>query len=236
MTRSPSPCCSTSAKVKRSCSPPFVKTSPRGLPGRCGPRITSPSSPSTATSFRPQAMSPPTPPRCKRAGGGGGGFDRALTSPLTRSQPRQPPCGKSIPFRGSLVFAMKKLGELPGRRILLVVSAGSDGKSSITWPQLSDQAGIDSVTVFTLASPRSLEFQELKDLLAFSQKSGGLIFTPRLSELPRHPGTNHQPAPPALHPAVPHAKRPSPGRVSRRRQRSKIRCPHSSFDHQRPTP
>ncbi len=73
------------------------------------------------------------------------GLDVAITTPLTHGTSSKPSCGRSIRLRGSAVFVMRRLYELPGRRVLLIVTTGRDGKSNISWPQVDSEAGIDSV-------------------------------------------------------------------------------------------
>jgi hypothetical protein len=114
-----------------------------------------------------------------------GGLDLALTSPLSHGASDKPSCGKSIRLSGSLVFVMRKLSKLPGRRILLVVSGGRNDQTKITWPQLGTEAGIDSVTVFGLSTRGPMESQGMTDLYNFTEQSGGLLFSTDPAGVPK---------------------------------------------------
>ncbi|HSY36073.1 MAG TPA: hypothetical protein VK814_10015 [Acidobacteriaceae bacterium] len=113
------------------------------------------------------------------------GLDFALASPLSHGDSTKPSCGKSIRLSGSILFVMRKLSQLPGRRILLVVSSGREGKTNLTWPELGTEAGVDSVTVFALTTHGPLESQGTRDLYTFTRQSGGLFFTLAPADLPK---------------------------------------------------
>lgn len=108
----------------------------------------------------------------------------ALTSPLAHGASGKPSCAKSIRLRGSIVLIMRKLSERPGRHILLVVSSGRDGKSELSWSQINAEAGIDSVTVFAL-TPEPEYLEDVKDLYNLTRQSGGFIFSPTPTLLPK---------------------------------------------------
>ena len=110
------------------------------------------------------------------------GLDLALASPLPHGDSGKPSCGKSIRLRGSIIVVLRKLGQLPGRRVLLVVSACQDNENKIQWTQLTSEAGLDSVSVFGLTSQDSIE--QAGDLYKFTRQSGGLLFAPTTAMLP----------------------------------------------------
>jgi hypothetical protein len=111
-------------------------------------------------------------------------LDFALTSPLTHDATKNPSCGKSIRLRGAAVYVMRELSQLPGRRTLLLVTGGRDGKGSLTWPQVNQEAKNNSVTVFALTAPDPLDFQRMTDIYDLTQESGGFLFSPTPSDLP----------------------------------------------------
>ena len=113
------------------------------------------------------------------------GLDLALVSPLLQGDSPPKSCRNSSRLRGSIVLVMRKLEQLPGRRILVIITSGRDGKSQITWQQLASEAGIDSVTVFGLSTHGPLESQGVADLYNFTRQSGGVFFTPTTAELPK---------------------------------------------------
>ena len=113
------------------------------------------------------------------------GLNVALVSPLLQGDSPPASCRNSSRLRGSMVLVMRKLQQLPGRRILVIITSGRDGKSQITWQQLASEAGIDSVTVFGLSTHGPLEFQGVSDLYNFTRQSGGVFFTPTTTELPK---------------------------------------------------
>jgi hypothetical protein len=112
------------------------------------------------------------------------GLNLALSSPLLQANSTQPSCRNSRQLRSPIVLVMRKLAQLPGRRILLVVTGGRDGKNQITWQQLASEAGVDSVTAFGLSTHGPLEFQGIEELYDFMRQSGGLLFTPTPAESP----------------------------------------------------
>ena len=114
-----------------------------------------------------------------------GNLDVALASPLSHDNSGKPSCGNSIRLRGSILFVMRKLSQLPGRRILIVVTGGRDGKSNITWPVLGTEAGLDSVTAFGLSSHGPFAFENMREIYNFTQQTGGLLFTPEPADLPK---------------------------------------------------
>ncbi len=111
-------------------------------------------------------------------------LDVALASPLSHGSSNKPSCGNSIRLSGSILFVMRKLAQLPGRRVLLLVTSGRNGKTNLIWSQLDNEAGLDSVTVFALSSHGPWEFQNMRDLYTFTRQSGGLLFTPPPADLP----------------------------------------------------
>jgi hypothetical protein len=112
-------------------------------------------------------------------------LDFSLTSPLAHATAQGAPCGKSVVLRGSILYITRKLAELPGRRILLIVTGGRDGKSAITWPELISEAGRISVTVFAITTPGSMEPEQVRDIHSLTQQSGGLFFSPTPDLLPK---------------------------------------------------
>jgi hypothetical protein len=112
------------------------------------------------------------------------GLDLVLTTPLTHGSAAKPSCGKSIRLRGSIVFVMRKLAQLPGRRVLLIFTAGRDGKSDILWSQVNSEAGIDSVTVFGL-TPGPTDIQSVMNVYTLAHDSGGLLYAPTPTFVPQ---------------------------------------------------
>jgi len=111
-------------------------------------------------------------------------LDLALTTPLTHGAAKKPSCGNSIRLRRATVYVIRKLSQLPGRRILLLVTRGRDGKDSMTWPQVNNEAKSDSVTVFALTAPDPFEFERIMDVSNLTQESGGFLLSPTATELP----------------------------------------------------
>lgn len=111
-------------------------------------------------------------------------LDLALTTPLTHGTFAKPACGNSIRLRGSILLVMNKLAQLPGRRTLLIVTGGRDGKSKVSWPRIDEQATLCSVTVFAITSPESAQDQRIADVYNLVQQSGGFLFSPPAAALP----------------------------------------------------
>jgi hypothetical protein len=93
------------------------------------------------------------------------GMDGVLKRWLEERKVKHPaPCGQRVQLWDAMGFAIKKLGESPGRRVLLAVTAGSDGGSRTAWPDLlhySQQKGV-AVFGYALSSARSSSFAVMR--------------------------------------------------------------------------
>ncbi|WP_263382713.1 vWA domain-containing protein [Granulicella arctica] len=77
----------------------------------------------------------------------------------------------------AMAYTVRELSTSPGRRVLLAVSDGQDGGSSVPWQALKDLATRGSVAVFSLATneQQPLRFLETDDHMAMvCEFSGGL--------------------------------------------------------------
>jgi hypothetical protein len=93
------------------------------------------------------------------------GIDGVLKRWLeTRKVKHAPPCAQRVQLWDAMAFAIKRLGESPGRRVLLAVTAGSDGGSRTAWHDLlkfSQQKGV-AVFGYALGSARSASFAVMR--------------------------------------------------------------------------
>jgi hypothetical protein len=156
----------------------FQKDFSAWVPVRFVPRTTSPSTRSTATSSRPPTTCPqqcPCPPERPRP------RPRPRRS-LTATRP-SPPAANPFGFAAPSSVVMRKLSQLPGRRILIVVTGGRDGKSQYHVAATRSEAGLDSVTVFGLTSPGPMDSEQMRDIYTLTQQSGGFLFSPQPNDL-----------------------------------------------------
>jgi len=91
------------------------------------------------------------------------------------------PCAQRVQLWDAMAFAMKKLGESPGRRVLLAVTSGSDEGSRNTWHDLLHFSQVKGVAVFgyALGSARSASFAAMR-----SRSSVGTMMDPGSREDP----------------------------------------------------
>lgn len=86
-------------------------------------------------------------------------------------------CKQTIHLWDALVYATNQLRELPGRRVILVLTDGNDEGSRNSWNELRLFAQKTSVAVFALRSTAGT-FPRLEDPLnSVCQLSGGMVFT-----------------------------------------------------------
>ena len=82
------------------------------------------------------------------------GIDRALESwTLHRGdKPKdKPPCAKPSKLWDAMARVLADIGQQPGRRVLLVVTDGVDGGSTMAWDQVRTFAQASGVTIFGLS-------------------------------------------------------------------------------------
>ncbi len=93
------------------------------------------------------------------------GIDGALERWFAeRKRKHAPACAQRVQLWDAMAFAMKKLGESPGRRVLLAVTTGSDGGSRTAWHDLLKFSQVKGVAVFgyALGSARSASFAAMR--------------------------------------------------------------------------
>ena len=111
-------------------------------------------------------------------------FNVAITSPLSHGKKTHGACGNSIHLWDSMNAVLQQLAQLPGRRVLLVVSNGYDGKSVLKWSTLRSDAIGSNVTVFALTSQAPSPTQSEQSLNSLTQRSGGLYLRSTADALP----------------------------------------------------
>jgi VWFA-related protein len=76
-------------------------------------------------------------------------FNQAVNEPELHGRKGKPgACGNSVSLVDALAMVARPLSALPGRRVILVLSNGYDGKSSLRWSQLRQFAAAESISVF----------------------------------------------------------------------------------------
>jgi hypothetical protein len=115
----------------------------------------------------------------------GHGLDVAITSPLSHGNKTRGSCANTIRLRDSMNVVIQHMAQLPGRRILLVVSNGYDGKSKLPWSALPAEATGNDVSVFALTSQDHLPLQAEQSLNSLIEQTGGLYFFSTADSLPK---------------------------------------------------
>ncbi len=96
-------------------------------------------------------------------------------------------CSPAVHLWDASAYAAVQLGKLPGRRVLLVVTAGHDDGSGKTWADVKGAATTEGVTVFALsaAKERRSGFAEFdNEMQAVCELSGGMRLWSSAGELP----------------------------------------------------
>ncbi|MGA7157107.1 MAG: hypothetical protein WBY53_09685 [Acidobacteriaceae bacterium] len=102
-------------------------------------------------------------------------LDTAITSPLSHGIKGRPACGDSVRLRGAMNYIMQQLAPLPGRHVLLVLSSGFDGGSTLSWDDLHDIATGTATTIFAIDSQSMGFYAVALPLDALTRESGGLF-------------------------------------------------------------
>jgi hypothetical protein len=76
--------------------------------------------------------------------------EHGLDAPALHEGGKRRSCAQSLHLWDSIGTVLKSLGDLPGRRVLLIVSNGDDHKSSTKWNELREYADLKSITIFGL--------------------------------------------------------------------------------------
>jgi hypothetical protein len=88
------------------------------------------------------------------------GIAAALADPVLRGTRPHVACGGSVRLWDAVVQLTNALGSLPGRRVLLIVSNGKDGKSTTSFSETNMNAISNSVAIFGMRN--WIEFLEEK--------------------------------------------------------------------------
>jgi hypothetical protein len=114
------------------------------------------------------------------------GVAAALAAPGLHGTKRTGACGRSIHLWDAIAQLTKMLSDLPGRRVLLVVSNGRDGGSATGSAEVINYAGSKGVAIFAL---RDWDIPHFKDLAAdpldqVCESNGGvaLLAQPRIGK------------------------------------------------------
>jgi hypothetical protein len=108
----------------------------------------------------------------------------AILSPRTHGSKAHASCHKSLNLRDSMAIVMQRLSQLPGHRILLVVSPGHDGGSTLSWTDVRIKATYSAVVIFQLINTDSFLLQE-STLTSTCQLSGGISLRTTPHDLPQ---------------------------------------------------
>jgi hypothetical protein len=104
------------------------------------------------------------------------GFDAAINSTAIHGDKLHATCEKSLHLWGAMNYVMEQLSQLPGRRVLFVVSNGHDGGSKIKRDEVRIAATRNAVTVFGFSSPDSLNSTSAENWESVCKSTGGLLF------------------------------------------------------------
>jgi hypothetical protein len=75
-------------------------------------------------------------------------LESAIHAPGLHGAKKNGACGRTLPLRNALTQISHVLGTMPGRRVLLAVTDGHDGSSSIAWDQAQRYAASQGLAVF----------------------------------------------------------------------------------------
>jgi hypothetical protein len=76
------------------------------------------------------------------------GITAALEDPALHTGGQEPICNHTIRLRDAIVQIVNSMGDAPGRRVLLAVTDGHDGHSTVNWSATQDYASIHGVAAF----------------------------------------------------------------------------------------
>jgi hypothetical protein len=76
------------------------------------------------------------------------GITAALQDPTLHAGGKEPTCNHTIVLRDAMVQIMNSMDDAPGRRVLLAVTDGHDGKSTVNWSATQRYASIRDVAAF----------------------------------------------------------------------------------------
>jgi hypothetical protein len=125
------------------------------------------------------AFAPPSDPNLQKD------LDTAIHSTKTHGSKNHSACRSTLNLRDAVVVVMQQIASLPGRLVLLVVTDGYDGGSSVTPSALRFAATSNSVTIFGLANPGSIYFQHEAQFKNLVESSGGTYLESVPSKLPK---------------------------------------------------
>jgi hypothetical protein len=78
------------------------------------------------------------------------GITAALEDPTLHTGGKEPTCSNTIVLRDAMVQIMNSMDDAPGRRVLLAVTDGHDGHSTVNWSATQRYASIQDVAAFGL--------------------------------------------------------------------------------------
>jgi hypothetical protein len=84
-------------------------------------------------------------------------IDNVLETPNLHGKRNKPACGSHLALWDSITYLAKKLGELPGRRVILVVSLGQDTASKSPYSLVSPYISGKGIAVFGMRDNREYE-------------------------------------------------------------------------------
>lgn len=107
--------------------------------------------------------------------------ENALETPtLNKSSDLPTPCGKNVYLWGAVTQLIKEMNDATGRRVILLVSAGVDNGTAITWQDLHQFAAANGVAIFGLNdgwSPPAVLGRHAPEnpLTALCESTGGIV-------------------------------------------------------------
>lgn len=81
------------------------------------------------------------------------GLEAVMQAPALHGPKMHGACGRTLTLRSALIRVAHTLGETPGRRVLLAVTDGHDGGSSIAWDETERYVASQGVAVFGMRDP-----------------------------------------------------------------------------------
>jgi hypothetical protein len=114
-------------------------------------------------------------------------FDNVIHSAKVHGTKSKPACGRSVALWNAIAVVSQQNRSLPGWHVMLVITGGYDGHSSLTFPEVEQIASNENVTIFGLSQPSTIFAGEVagKNFSSLCERTGG-FFAPAYRDLPDH--------------------------------------------------
>jgi hypothetical protein len=114
-------------------------------------------------------------------------LENVIHSRLVHGAKSHPACGRSLRLWDSLAVISRDLEATAGRRVILAVTNGYDGKSKLKWTDVQSFDIYGSIAIFGLNQPSPFfsEWRQADRFSSLCQLTGGLVMGDPLEDLPQ---------------------------------------------------